>query len=269
MELLTKRRKPVDNLWNYAYLITGEKKIGKTSFAIEGAEEYVLQFDKPNLAYEIRELTCKNWLDFKNTIDKLIEKALENDFPYTRIVVDGVEECYDFCTEYCCKKLGVADPADAEWGKGWRAIKKEFNKYINKLLSLQSLAKCGIIFIAHSEWKETPKKGSKQKIEVLTPSLPEACRKIIVGKVDAWFSYEYYDNHRILILQGSEEISAGHRIDRHFLTLEGEPIESIYMGKSAKEALKAFTDAFNNKIIHTQAIDALSVATNKPKIKGK
>jgi hypothetical protein len=54
-QLPTGRRDQVDDPWRYAYLITGEKKIGKTSFAINGCEEYVIQLDKPQIGYKNRE----------------------------------------------------------------------------------------------------------------------------------------------------------------------------------------------------------------------
>ena len=67
LTLPTERRVPVNNPWEYAYLLTGEKKIGKTTFAIEGGDVLVLQFDKPQIAYEIIEVCPNNWKESKSS----------------------------------------------------------------------------------------------------------------------------------------------------------------------------------------------------------
>ena len=246
--LPTERRVPVDDPWRYAYLITGEKKIGKTTFAVEGCEEFMIQFDKAQIAYPVRETCPKTWHDFEQVLKALETAAASGDFPYTRVIVDGVGEWYQVCLESVLGP-GMKDPGDADdFGKTWRALATKFTKAVNRLLALQIDADCGLMFIAHSEWKEV--KTRSGKIQCLKPNLTARCDEILNGKVDAWFQYDYVDEARVLVIQGSQTIAAGHRIDGHFRTPDGERVREIPMGNSPKEALKAFLKAFANKQEH-------------------
>lgn len=251
--LPTKHRAPVSDPWQYAYLITGEKKIGKTTLAIQTTSStekvLVIQFDKPQIAYNILETCPKSWKDFLAVLTALERAVVSNDFPYVRVVIDGVGEWYQMCMESVLP-AGCKDPTDADdFGRTWRALATEFTKAVNRLLALQIDAQCGLVFIAHSEWKEKKTHGGK-KTTVLVPNLTSRCEEILNGKVDAWFQYDYIDQERVLVTLGSETIAAGHRIDGHFLTLTGERIREIPMGSSASEALDAFINAFNNKQKH-------------------
>lgn len=248
------RRKPIDNPWQYAYLITGEKKIGKTSFAIEGCEEFVFQFDKPQLAYNIREEVIKTWKDSVKVIKALEEAAESGDFPYERVIIDGVAEWYAMCQAACEKKFAVDHPSDVEWAKGWHWIRDNFNDAVNRLLRLQSSAECGIIFIAHAEWQEVKIRGGG-KLDKLVPNLPPKCEETINGKVDGWFCYDYDGEDRTLILKGDQTTGAGHRIDGHFQTKDGDYIKEIPMGNNATEAMEFFIKAFNNDHEHVTLDD--------------
>ena len=70
---------------------------------------------------------------------------------------------------------------------------------------------------------------------------------VIQGLVDIWGNYTYDGKKRYLLIEGSEEIDAGCRVEGHFLS-EGQPMSKIYMGNSAKEAYKNFLAAFNNNL---------------------
>lgn len=247
LTLPTGRSEPVDNPWNYAYLITGEKKIGKTAFSIEGCEELVLQFDKPQLAYAIREIVIKSWSQFKDVLRLLEEKAKDGEakFPYQRIVVDGAGEWYQMCQQATCKKFGVEHPSEEGYARAWHYLRDEFTDSVNRLLRLQREVGCGMIFIAHAEWKEKNTRDGG-KIERLVPNLPPRAEEILNGKCDAWFAWDYAGKDRIMVVQGDEITGAGHRIDGHFLTADGRRVREIYMGESPKEALNNFMRAFNN-----------------------
>lgn len=247
--LPTTRRAPTVNWRSYAYLITGEKKIGKTSFAIAGAEELVIQFDKPQIAYAIQEVVPHKWQDVKDVVSQLETLAAEDpaSFPYDRIVIDGAGESYQMCQEWACKKLGVGHPSDAEWGKGWSLLREEYTAFVNAVLKLQSSAGCGAMFIAHSEWREKRVRGQEQSVSQLVPNLPSRCEEILNGKVDAYFTYDYHGEARVLTLLGDESVAAGHRMNGMFMTPGGERVREVYMGNSPEEAMTNFIAAFNNE----------------------
>lgn len=246
-ELPLERSEPESDLWKYAYLISGYKKIGKTSFAIEGADEFVIQFDKPQISYALRETCPADWKAFEKVL-KALELAAKNyEFPYNRVIIDGVGEWFSMCQAEACKKFGVEHPADAPYGKAWHELRDMFNDAVNRLMRLQVTAECGLMFIAHAEWKEVTTRDSG-KIERLTPIMPARCEDIVGGKVDGWFMYDYVGDSRVLVIQGDETIAAGHRIDGRFLTKDGRRVREIPMGGSAKEALENFKKAFDNEL---------------------
>lgn len=248
IELPLDRRSPSDKPEEYCYLITGEKKIGKTTFSIEGCEELVMQFDKAQLAYAIREVFFKSWKEFKQFLVRLEKKARSKDkFPYERIVIDGTAEWFQHCWDSVCAAAGVKHPTDAnDYGKTWVRIREEFTDAVNRLLALQNLARCGLVFIAHSAFKtKTNRRG--EEVEAHVPELPRYCEEVLNGKVDAWFSYDYDGDDRILTIRGNAYIGAGHRIDGHFETPDGRQIMEVYMGSSPAEARKNFLAAFRNE----------------------
>lgn len=239
--LPTGRRKPSSNPWELAYLITGEKKIGKTTFAVEGCEEYVLQFDKPQLTYNIRETSITSWKHFMKVLRAIEQKAESGDFPFERIIIDGAGEWYQMMQAEACKHFGVEHPSEEGYARCWHYIRDNFLDAVNRLLRMQSSVSCGLIFIAHSEWKE------RNKQEVLVPNLPSKCEEILNGKCDGWFNYGYQGSERVLTIRGDETIAAGHRIDGHFMTTDGRRVSDIHMGDSPKDALRNFLLAFNNE----------------------
>jgi len=241
------RSSPVTNPWNYAYLITGEKKIGKTAWSIEGCEELVLQFDKPQLAYEIRETLVKSWKQFKGHLVELEGMVLSGEsFPYQRIIVDGAGEWYQMCQQNTCRKFGVDHPSEEGYARAWHHLRDEFTDAVNRLLRLQRDAECGLVFISHAEWKEKNTRAGG-KIERLVPNLPPRAEEILNGKCDAWFAWDYSGEDRIMVVQGDEITGAGHRIDGRFMTPDGRRVREIYMGESPKEAMRNFLAAFNNE----------------------
>lgn len=247
LTLPTERRAPEGDPWRYAYLLTGEKKIGKTTFAIEGAEELVIQFDKPQIAYELREVCPTSWREFEDVLKEI--EALAEDpstFPYNRIVVDGAGEWYTMCQAHVCKHFGVEHPSDEGYARAWHKLRDDFTDAVNRLLRLQERVDCGVVFISHSEWKEK-KQRDGSKIERLVPNLPPRCEEILNGKVDGWFTFDYAGEERIMVIVGDEVTGAGHRIDGHFMTAGGERVREIYMGGSAEDALANFMEAFNNE----------------------
>lgn len=239
------RHEPVQDPDSYAYLITGEKKIGKTTFAIEDCEELVLQFDKPQIAYNIREIAIKSWPQFMQAL-KALEEKVKGKFPYTRVVIDGAGEWYTMCHANACKHFAVEHPSEEGYARCWHKIRDDFTDAVNRLMRLQRDAGCGLMFIAHGEWKEKQTRGGA-KVEKLVLNLPPKCEEILNGKCDAWFPMDYDGKHRVMILQGDEVTGAGHRIDGHFMTTDGRRVCEVHMGSSAKQARENFLAAFNNK----------------------
>ncbi len=78
--------------------------------------------------------------------------------------------------------------------------------------------------------------------------------KVINPKLDIWCYYGFEDNERYLWINGNELISAGTRLENHFLNSKGERIDKVPMGNSKEISYKNFIRAFNNKPVKINKI---------------
>lgn len=232
----------------YSVLIHGEKKIGKTTLALQGGKVLLIQFDPAQRAYRRIETLCKTWLDFTVVLKALEVAAKAGKFPYDRVVIDGADIWANLNQIYICEKLAIDDPGDLEYGKGWSAVRKNFESAVNRFLALP----CGRWFICHSSWQEVKKRDGTAEVKLL-PSLGKRAEEILNGKVDLWCAYDYTGQKHILCIAGSESVGAGHRMDQneigspHFRTPLGKPVREIDMGATAQEGFSNLMKAYNNK----------------------
>lgn len=241
--LPTEPNKPINDWRRYAYLIYGEKKIGKTSLFSEVKGSLFLQFDKAQLSLPVIEIVMTSWRLFRESL-RAIEKTKK--LPYPMVVIDGVDIMYQMCMKHVCAEMGIDHPADGTYGKGWDGVKREFSDAVDRLLKLP----CGVAFIAHSTHKEIELRDGRT-IERMVPAMSKQADSIVNGKVDGWFCYDYVGEQRVLVVSGRENVNAGHRIRGHFMTTDGKALKDISMGRSSAEAFHNFMAAFDNEIEHT------------------
>lgn len=244
-------RVPNANPWAYTYLVTGEPKIGKTTFAVEGCRALVLQCDRPQTSLAISEVWIDSWSTLKRAVRELEDGAIT---AFDRIVWDGVGDAYALCERAGCNHFGIEHPSDEGYARCWHWIRDNFSNLVKSLNRLRDSRGIGLVLIAHAEWKER-KDVRGRKTEVLVPMLGGQCAKIINGKVDASLSYDWVGSKRVLTIIGSDLVSAGHSIDGHFLTPNGERVREISMGNSPTEAAKNFIAAFENRQTFVTVVD--------------
>lgn len=225
-------------------LLHGEKKIGKTSLAVEAPGAFLLTFDpKQKFLGGIMQRFCPDWTHFLEYLKLLEELAKKPTFPYTRIVLDGVDIWWRHCEKFTCREFGVKDLAEEEWGKGFRRLKVHFSSAVDRLMALP----CGSWYISHSVWRDVPSRRTNSKITKLLPTMASGAEEIIVGRVDGWFAYDFWGEERILIVRGDEQTGAGNRMKGHFQTPKGRPVREVSMGSTETEAWENLTKAFNNQ----------------------
>lgn len=243
---------PSDDIKDYTFLLYGLKKIGKTSMCqfFEGAFYMMLEPGAKALAvYQTvgedgKPRVVKTWAEFKEWV-----KLLEKDRRFKVIVVDPVDKLYKLCEKHVCQKLAISHPSEEEWGKGWGAVRDEFDEWV--LGRLMGMGK-GVIFISHAKDAEI-KTRTGEKYNTIISTMPNQAREAIEGVVDIWGYYSYDGKERILTLGGDDHIDAGHRIRKHFRYTDGTKIREINMGGSEKESYKNFVAAFENKLDPPQA----------------
>lgn len=206
-------------------------------------DTFFLEFEPGAKKLSIFQKPVLNWNEFRQYI-----KLIVVDKRFKTIVIDPVDIAYDMCMAYVCTKLNIIHPSEADWGKGWSAVKKEFMSEINKLLNSGK----GIIFISHMR-EETIEERGKRPYQRRTNTMSGQAKEAIEGVVDVWGCYDYCGDSRCLTILGDDFTDAGHRLNEapgaRFLYSNQEPIRVIKMGKSSKESYDNFLKAFNNQLV--------------------
>lgn len=226
---------PSDTLQDYSILLFGEKKIGKTRLASLFPDSYFIECEPGTKGVVHRGDPCGSWALFKKMV-----RLLRTDKSRT-VIVDTVDMAFSMCDDYVCAKLGVDDVSEEDWGKGWRALRKEFTDTMQKLMSMNK----GVILISHSTEKEI-KTRSGRKYDRVQPTMAGQARDICEAIVDIWAYFHYDGDARVLTIRGDEHISAGHRLDTRF-QWEGKAVRSIYMTDNPEQGIANFKACFNNK----------------------
>lgn len=234
--LPTTRSQPLPNLMDYAILLFGAKKIGKTTLVSLMPDTLFLMTEPGAKGLSVYQSAITSWPQFKQAV-----KAIMRDTRFKAVCVDTVDLAFKMCETYVCQKLGIDHPSDEDWGKGYGAVRDEFTREMQKLLSCGK----GVTFISHSTEREI-KTRSGRKYDRVQPTMPNQARDIIEGFVDIWAYYDYDGDRRVLTIRGDDHIMAGCRLQQHFM-YNGREVPAIDMGITPAEGYGNFIACFNNQ----------------------
>lgn len=228
MPLPKEKTKMESNYLKKSYLIYGIPKIGKTTvaasfgtdkdkalfFATEPGHKHQEIYkwyvdekvEETNLVSgEITEVTVSrdpsNWQHFKQCC---FEMTKQNDFKI--LIVDTADNLFSWCQAYVRKDKKIDHESDMEFGKGYDALKTEFQAPINFLAQKGY----GIAFLSHA--KENDNEANGVKSRYTDSSLPNTAKKVIHALCD-YILYFYADEHgnRFIRTKGNRQINAGDR----------------------------------------------------------
>jgi hypothetical protein len=238
--LPTKLSVPVTDLTEYSLFLFGEKKIGKTTLLSNFPKAVFLMTEPGGKSLSIYQTPVRRWRQFKKAVAQL-----EKDTKFKTVIVDTVDLLFKMCETYVCDKLGVDHVSEADWGRGWGALRDEFSTQIQRLMSIEGK---GVVFVSHAVEKKIKRGRNGPEYDRVVATLGGQGKDIIEGLVDMWFYYTYDDNRRVLVIEGDEHISAGHRLTDHFKDTKGRSIREIPMGGTHLEAYSRFMQAFDNQM---------------------
>lgn len=170
------------------------------------------------------------WDVFKETISELEKK--QNDFK--TIVVDLIEDTYEYCRLYMYDKLGIEHESDDSF-RAWDKVRTEFLSTIKRLAALNYE---NIILISHEDSTKDLTKRTGDKITAIKPNLTDKAALKIAGMMDIVCRVISEDGKRTLSFKTSEVIFGGGR-----LNVKVNEIDCNY-----NELIKVYEEANSGKI---------------------
>lgn len=178
--LPTERTTPETNPLAYSMLLYGPTKVGKTTFAAQAEGALFLETEPGTQALSVYSVKVGDWATLLRALGEL-GKALESgDKRFSTVVIDTVDNAYQFCIDYCLREKldGAQHLADISHGKGYQVVNNEFHRVLLKLAHMP----IGVLLISHSkERRVETRTGSYDKT---TTTLPDSARKIVLGLMD-------------------------------------------------------------------------------------
>lgn len=222
MELPKTKSKLKKNIIDYIFTIYGEPKAGKTTLASNFEKALFIMTEPGAKLQKIYggEKVHKNWNEIRDTVQRICTE--EHDFK--TIVIDTVDNASSFCSDYVLKKKKIEHESDEGFGKGWTAVKKEFQSVINALANRGY----GLVFISHSKQSEREFRGIKRPY---TDNSLSSGAKAYVNGLSDFILYAFVDDDgkRYLRTKATLNINAGSRsgnlddvLPMDFKTLKGQ-----------------------------------------------
>ena len=256
--LPTAKSEPVSDIGDMSFLLYGEKKIGKTSIAAQFPKALFLAFEKgySGLSIFVEPMFDSNekpdWRKFVKYIDLLVKE----DHDFKTIVLDTIDNAYAACMDYVCMVEGWDHPSDGAYGKGWKAVEKEFATQIGRLVNCD---KFGVIFLSHAVEKEFMERTGG-KYDKIIASMPDQARKLVSAVCDCIVFYGYHGEQRLLTIRGSDTVESGTRMTLNFWIkgglqkhkeLAGKKRELVEAGQARSEEVKKLDEEMSSFRVHS------------------
>ena len=196
--------------------IYGAPYSGKTTFADQAPTPLNLNTDgnvkyvtMPRLAIK-DEVTTEGRITKRKFAWEIFKEAiadLEKGSDFETVVVDLLEDTYEYCRLYMYDQLGITHESDDSF-RAWDKVRTEYLSNIKRLLSLDY----NIILISHEDTsKDLTKKGG-DKVTAIMPNLNEKASKKIAGMVDLVARLVVDGDKRTLNFKSDEVVFGGGRL---------------------------------------------------------
>jgi hypothetical protein len=181
MGMLPTQRTPIiREIDRYKTLIYGQSKAGKTTFASTFPNAVFLATEPGAQALETYQVPINSWTQFLAATKEI--SAGEHGFK--TVVVDTIDILWKLRQDHVLKSMGIQMLPEEDFGRISNVIKGEFHFELAKLASLPY----GLVFISHDIERKIKPKTRLEPYTQISPSLPDAPRKIVTAMVD-WIFY--------------------------------------------------------------------------------
>ncbi len=197
MKLPKKKTKPLTDPMAYSTLLYGCTKVGKTTFASGAPNALFLATEPGTNALETFDVQINNWADLLTACAEI----KKGDHDFKTIVIDTIDNAYEFCMAHVCAEYDMIHPRDEGYGKGWALVNGEFKRVIRALAALPY----GLLMISHSTDRTIETRtGEYTKT---TPTLSGGASRIVLGLCDFVLFAD-------IVTKGGEKDATEHRIIR-------------------------------------------------------
>lgn len=233
---------PPTEFFSYSVMITGAKKLGKTSLSSQAPNSFVMELEPGNAkGLPIRQVDISSWKEANELLTLL---QVTPGYCET-LIIDDVPTLFRLCHSHKCRELGIDSPWDMSHGKAFDIINKEFNDFLGKVQALP----CGKIYTAHAELQEFQTTGG-QKFNRLEPNYPAEVSRFVNKQIQIeGMIYLNEKSERVITFKGTNLIRASCGIPGHFINPKTkEFLNYIPLGNSPEEGWKNLMLAWNNQL---------------------
>lgn len=280
MLLPKNERRNIEKVEKKVVWLYGSPFSGKTTFANKFPEPLMLNtdgnikfVDAPFIAIKdnvevVGRMTKRTmaWQVFKDVIAELEKK--DNDFK--TIVVDLLEDTYEYCRLYMYDQMGITHESDDSF-RAWDKVRTEFLSTLKRLMALDYE---NIILISHEDTsKDITKKGG-DKITAIKPNMQEKTANKVAGMVDIVARVIADGDIRTLSFKTNEVIFGGGRLttSTNEIALDYDKFLGVYeeANKAAVESMSKPKSTSRKKKeevedIPSEPIDNEEALTNETK----
>lgn len=218
MNLPSKERRNIEKVEKKVVWLYGSPFSGKTTFANKFPDPLMLNTDGNIKFVDAPYISIKDeikvtgrmtnrtlaWQVFKDVISELEKK--DNEFK--TIIVDLLEDTYEYCRLYMYDQMGITHESDDSF-RAWDKVRTEFLSTLKRLMALDYE---NIILISHEDTsKDITKKGG-DKITSIKPNLQDKAANKVAGMVDIVARVIADDSKRVLSFKTNEVIFGGGRL---------------------------------------------------------
>ena len=248
MLLPKNERRNIEKVEKKVVWLYGQPFSGKTTFANKFPDPLMLNTDgnikfvdapyipiKDKVEMQGR-MTKKTlaWEIFKDVITELEKK--DNDFK--TIIVDLLEDAYEYCRLYMYDQMGITHESDDSF-RAWDKVRTEFLSTLKRLMALDYE---NIILISHEDTsKDITKKGG-DKLTSIKPNLADKVATKVAGMVDIVARVVADGDIRLLSFKSNEVIFGGGRLTTRTneIALDYDEFLEVYdeANKAAVESMK-------------------------------
>ena len=199
--------------------VYGQPNIGKTTFANQWPNALMLNTDGNYKRIDSPVITITGddktepWEQFVAAVDEF----LKGHHTFETIVIDLLEDVYQYARAYYCKKLKIDHEADLGFAKAYDIVRNSFLIVLRKLAN----SPYNLVLISHEESVIIKNRVGKETT-VYSPAINDKIMKKIAGMVELTGRISMitdidkdgnpYD-HRILYLNSSSEQFGGNKMD--------------------------------------------------------